>query len=442
MCAKRTSGPPTSQFSMVAPRLRTALRFACAVFRVFAPLSPSAAAQFRRCGRPFWACPRASSRFAAFDCALRFARVCSPLQPFGPDVRKLTRGAPCFTGLIDGHCTSICNGRPAAPYGLQYSASLVQHGRLSASRTALALAWRCSGAADALWACPRTSSPSASAVRKAHLRCFPATGLIGGYCTDSSNGRPAAPYGLQYSRLSVQHGRSASFASSLAVLPASLGSSAAIAPHLQWSSCCAPRLGSTFQFGAYYGLFRTARAFVCPTGCAASFALIGVFVPACASLARYSGAADALWACLALLPFGASTATACFAHCARPSCAPLAAPSLPPHCFVPACASLARYSGCGRPWACPPLHPSGLRRLRPVSRTARGEAPSHSACSSCAPLVNSPSGLRRATVPQFAMVVLLRLAACSTLAHWAYYGLFPPQAAAFVRPLHKGRFLG
>ena len=72
--------------------------------------------------------------------------------------------------------------------------------------------------------------------------------------------------------------------SSLEMLPASLGSSTAIAA----------------------------------TGCAVSFALIGVFVPACASLARYSGAADALWAC------------------PRPST------------------------------------PSGLRRLRPVSRTARG----------------------------------------------------------------------
>ena len=71
------------------------------------------------------------------------------------------------------------------------------------------------------------------------------------------NGHPAAPGGLQRSRLSVQHGRSASFASSLAALPASLGSSAAIAA----------------------------------TGCAASFALIGL-------------------------------TSRCFAHWARASCAP------------------------------------------------------------------------------------------------------------------------
>ena len=35
-----------------------------------------------------------------------------------------------------------------------------------------------------------------------------------------------------------------------------------------------------------------ARKLVCSSPC-----LTGVFVPACASLARYSGAADALWAC-------------------------------------------------------------------------------------------------------------------------------------------------
>ena len=51
---------------------------------------------------------------------------------------------------------------------------------------------------------------------------------------------------------------------------------------------------------------------------------IGVFVPACASLARYSGAAERFALSSPLHPFGASTTTACFAHCARPSCAPFA----------------------------------------------------------------------------------------------------------------------
>ena len=112
------------------------------MFRGCAPPSPSAA----RCSGAadaLWACPRASSRFAAFDCALRFtscARHSSPsglrcsqarlqfssvptirnsrlatlplasLPPLSSAwslriVRKLTRGAPCFTGLIGGYCT-------------------------------------------------------------------------------------------------------------------------------------------------------------------------------------------------------------------------------------------------------------------------------------------------------------------------------------------------
>ena len=103
---------------------------------------------------------------------------------------------------------------------------------------------------------------------------------------------------------SVQHGRSASFASSLAALPASLGSSAAIAA----------------------------------TGCAASFALIGLtsrcFVPQ--------------FAIVALLRYRLQVS---FAHWTSAS---------------------------------------------PVSRTARGEAPSHWARASCAP---------RHCHPQFAMVV-------------------------------------
>ena len=64
---------------------------------------------------------------------------------------------------------------------------------------------------------------------------------------------------------------------------------------------------------------------------------------------------------------------------------------------------------------------------------------------SCFPLSIPPSRLRRATVPQFSMVVPLRSQArlWYSLLHWAYYGLFPPQAAAFVRPFslrEKGGF--
>ena len=68
------------------------------------------------------------------------------------------------------------------------------------------------------------------------------------------------------------------FASSLAVLPASLGSSAAIAPSIRNGRPAAPYgLQYSLAHWAYYGLFRALRAaFVRPTGCAASFALIGL----------------------------------------------------------------------------------------------------------------------------------------------------------------------
>ena len=46
------------QFTMVVPRLRTVLAFGGPVFRP--------------CGLRFALCPRGSSRFAAFDCALRY----------------------------------------------------------------------------------------------------------------------------------------------------------------------------------------------------------------------------------------------------------------------------------------------------------------------------------------------------------------------------------
>ena len=55
----------------------------------------------------------------------------------------------------------------------------------------------------------------------------------------------------------------------------------------------------------------------CGTPC-----FIGVFVPACASLARYSRAAERFALSSPLHPFGASTTTACFRHWRRPSCAP------------------------------------------------------------------------------------------------------------------------
>ena len=110
-------GVPTPQFGIVVLRLRTALHFACAVFRVFAPLSPVSPAHSPLAARGYgpayfraspsklpgpsrplasltaarcsgaadalWACPRASSRFAAFDCALRFASCARHSSPSG-----------------------------------------------------------------------------------------------------------------------------------------------------------------------------------------------------------------------------------------------------------------------------------------------------------------------------------------------------------------------
>ena len=141
---------------------------------------------------------------------------------------------------------------------------------------------------------------------------------------------------------------------------------------------------------AYFGLFHS-TIHNGLTACNASV-FIGVFVPACASLARYSRAADALWRVLAPPPLrgfdGPVSRTArgeAPSHWRRPPCAPQKMPEmtytpqfamvvlLRPRAystplfigvFVPACASLARYSRAADAlWACPrPSTPSGLRR--------------------------------------------------------------------------------
>ena len=175
---------PASQFSMVAPRLRTALRFACAVFR---------------------------------GCALRFA--------------------PC--------------ARHFSPSGLRCSQA---HSRRSLLH----------------WAHRRLLHPQFAMV--VLLR-------------PTACSTPASQFSMVASLRSQ---------SSLEMLPASLGSSAAIAA----------------------------------TGCAASFALIGL-------------------------------TTACFAHCARPSCAPLAAPSLSPSLGLLRAASRTARALRAPLWSIPP---SRLRR--------------------------------------------------------------------------------
>ena len=98
--------------------------------------------------------------------------------------------------------------------------------------------------------------------------------------------------------------------------------------------------------------------------------------------------------------------------------------------------------------------PASLGLLRPVSRTARGlRAPRRrrpsvpalrTACARASSRFAASNGQRPGreciftfrTDPQFSMVVPQRSQArlWLSLLHWAYYGLFPPLAAAFVRP--------
>ena len=101
------------------------------VFRRFAPPSPSAA----RCSGAadaFWACPRASSRFAASN-GQRPGRECIFTHSSQSSIhiaRKACLWLSLLTGLTSAcfrHrrrppcASSIRNGRPAAPDGLQYS---------------------------------------------------------------------------------------------------------------------------------------------------------------------------------------------------------------------------------------------------------------------------------------------------------------------------------
>ena len=100
----------------------------------------------------------------------------------------------------------------------------------------------------------------------------------------------------------------------------------------------------------------------------------GVFVPACASLARYSGAAERFALSSPLHPFGASTATACFAHSARPSCAPALTLA---RCSAPADFASLRVLGAPAASRPPTLAsslaalPASLGLLRAVSPTGR-----------------------------------------------------------------------
>ena len=94
--------------------------------------------------------------------------------------------------------------------------------------------------------------------------------------------------------------------------------------------------------------------------------------------------------------------------------------------------------------------PASLGLLRAVSRTARAlRAPLRFACAvfrACALRVLGTSALRAFTFLQaFASTVRNRRSAslasslAALVAHWAHFGLFPPQAAASVRPAKNAR---
>ena len=105
--------------------------------------------------------------------------------------------------------------------------------------------------------------------------------------------------------------------------------------------------------------------------------------------------------------------------------------------FVRPCANACavfRVCGCplGMSSTLQPFGPPGSHRARLTAARCSGAADALWAC----PRASSPSGLRVRTDPQFSMVVPLRSQArlWHSLLHWAYFGLFRAQRAAFVRP--------
>ena len=175
--------------------------------------------------------------------------VCSPLQPFGPPpFAKRTCDVPCFTGVFVPACASLARYSGAA----ERFALFLNSQWSSCCALRLAVLPPLSSAWSPL--CVRTALRFACAVfRGCALRFAPCA-------------RHSSPSGLRRSQ------------SSLEMLPASLGSSAAIAPSIRNGRPAAPfGLQYSLAHWAYYGLFRALRAaFVSPTGCAASFALIGL----------------------------------------------------------------------------------------------------------------------------------------------------------------------
>ena len=280
-CAWRLAAFPPLSSAWSPLCVRTALRFACAVVHVFAPPSPTSPAPSPLAARGYGpaylrASPsklRGPSRPSA---SLITGRVPALRTPFGrvpqfgmvvPHLRTVPPlAARCS---VSAHCASLrvldtpalrAFGRSQARLRLSLVPT-IRNSRLAALPLAILL---CS--LDFRFACFRHWRRRSSVPIGLTPRCFAHRARAS--CAPRASSRSAAfdcalrfapcarhssPSGLRRSQ------------SSLEMLPASLGSSAAIAA----------------------------------TGCAASFALIGL-------------------------------TTACFAHCARPSCAPLAAPPLSP----------------------------------------------------------------------------------------------------------------
>ena len=199
------------------------------------------------CGTPCFigvfvpACASLARYSGAAHCALLRVLATSALR--ASDVRKLTRGAPCFTGLIDGYCT----------LNSQWSSCCAL--RLAVLPCSLGLLRPVSATGGGLRAPPYQfplksyGFSGAETARKQFLLW--------------KMGFSSAAY-CESMHPSIQHGRSTALASSLAELPASLGSS--YRPALRWpgipglrsaSRCPRPFTPSGLRGN---GLFRALRA--------------------------------------------------------------------------------------------------------------------------------------------------------------------------------------
>ena len=254
---------------------------------------------------------------------------------------------------------------------LRLSRLSVQHGRSASShRPALTLA-RCSVAAHCASLRVLATSAFGPPMFASSLAMLPASlGSSTAIAPQFAMGRPAAPYGLQYSRLSVQHGRSAS-----SHRPALTLARCSVAAH-----CASLRVLATSALRASDVRMLT-RGASCFTGliggyCTLKFAMV-----------------------VLLRPTACSTPTSQFSMVA----------SLRSQSSLEMLPASLGSSAAVAATGCAPLSPS-LGLLRPVSRTARG--------------LRAPHWLRRLFRP-----------------HWAYFALLRPQGARFVRPLAQGSLL-